>query len=70
MESEWFFCRQCDTEFEFDTAEQVRYAEKGYDNPLRCPECRKHKTKFINVREERKVKSRRKNFRSIEERQY
>ena len=70
MESEWFVCMQCDIEFEFDAAEQARYAEKGYDKPLRCPECRKHKTKFFDGREQGSSKSRKKNFRSREVPQY
>jgi rubrerythrin len=70
MESEWITCMQCDTEFEFDIAEQVRYAEKGYDAPQRCPECRKHKTKFLNGRGQGSSKNRRRNFRSLEEQLY
>jgi len=59
MESEWLVCMQCDTEFEFDEKEQVRYTEKGYDAPHRCPECRKHKSKIIYLNTKKECKNRR-----------
>ena len=61
MESEWFVCMQCDTEFEFNGEEQIRYAERGYEAPCRCPECRKHKAKLIAIARKKESKSWRKN---------
>jgi hypothetical protein len=61
MQTEWLICIQCDSEFEFDVSEQFRYAERGYDMPLRCPECRKHKTKLMNAWERKMYKTRQKN---------
>lgn len=36
-------CRDCGREFVFTTGEQKFYAERQFDNPVRCPECRKAK---------------------------
>lgn len=33
-------CADCDTEFAFTVAEQLFYAERGIQRPVRCPECR------------------------------
>lgn len=45
MENKIIQCIQCDTEFEFTPFNQEEYAAKGYDEPKRCPTCRKHKIK-------------------------
>ena len=68
MESEWIVCVQCDSEFEFDAADQQRYAEKEYDAPQRCPDCRKHKSKLIFLGTQRESKFKRKLYRNIRER--
>ena len=39
-------CLQCGQRFIFPVIEQQKYAAQGFDPPKRCPECRKHKTKF------------------------
>jgi hypothetical protein len=70
MESKWIVCIQCDSEFEFDTEDQIRYAEKGYDEPQRCPACRKHKTKVIYLSRQNEARIRRKMFRNKKERDY
>jgi hypothetical protein len=44
-ESKIIECIQCDAEFEFSVSSQLEYAEKGYDEPKRCPACRKRKSK-------------------------
>lgn len=67
MDCEWIICMQCDNEFEFDEAEQARYAEKGYDAPHRCPECRKHKTKIIYLGRQKESRKQRKIFRDRDE---
>jgi len=34
-------CKECGKDFEFTTAEQEAFAQKGFTNePGRCPECR------------------------------
>jgi hypothetical protein len=33
-------CRDCGTEFTFATYEQAFYAEKGFNEPVRCKSCR------------------------------
>ena len=63
METKWIVCLQCETEFEFDASEQRRYAEKGYDDPRRCPSCRKHKTKVLDAWEMGELKGRKKKYR-------
>lgn len=68
MESQWIVCIQCDMEFEYETAEQVRHAEKGYDAPQRCPACRKHKHKFMNEWQPWEPKDRKKIIRNRGER--
>jgi hypothetical protein len=68
MESKWIVCVQCDSEFEFDTEDQIRYAEKGYDDPQRCPDCRRHKSKIIYLNRQRESKFKRKLYRNKRER--
>jgi hypothetical protein len=68
MESKWIVCVQCDYEFEFDTEDQIRYAEKGYDDPQRCPDCRKHKSKLICLSRQRESKLRRRQYRNNRDR--
>ena len=64
MESKWIVCIQCDSDFEFDTEDQIRYAEKGYDEPQRCSDCRKHKSKIIDLNGQRESKLRKKLYRN------
>lgn len=45
METKIIQCIQCDSEFEFSPVNQREYEAKGYDEPKRCPACRKRKTK-------------------------
>jgi CxxC-x17-CxxC domain-containing protein len=33
-------CRDCGTSFTFTEGEQDFYAQKGYSDPTRCPDCR------------------------------
>ena len=67
MESEWIVCMQCDAEFEFAEDEQVRYADRGYDAPCRCPECRKHRAKLNSFERKKEPKNWRKKFRNRDE---
>src|SRR2546422_11514226 len=33
-------CRDCGTNFTFTEGEQDFYGQKGYSEPMRCPDCR------------------------------
>jgi DNA-directed RNA polymerase subunit RPC12/RpoP len=33
-------CKDCGNTFIFTEGEQEFYAQKGFSNPVRCPECR------------------------------
>ena len=33
-------CRDCGTQFTFTEGEQDFYGQKGYSEPMRCPDCR------------------------------
>ena len=33
-------CRDCGTQFIFTEGEQDFYGQKGYSDPMRCPDCR------------------------------
>ncbi len=41
MEDIKIVCKDCGNEFTFSAGEQEFYAQKGFTNPVRCPECRK-----------------------------
>jgi hypothetical protein len=69
MDSQWIVCAQCDTEFEYNTEEQAWHARKGFDAPRRCPECRKHKNKYMSDWESKEIKERKKHYRRTKERQ-
>ena len=45
MKSKFFECIQCEEVFEFTAKEQVRCEQMGFDEPRRCPECRKRKSR-------------------------
>lgn len=47
-------CVQCDEEFDFSIQEQEKYEERGYDIPKRCPSCRKHKSRSLDLTENRR----------------
>jgi Probable zinc-ribbon domain len=40
-ESRYLDCCDCDQSFPFSIAQQGLYAELGYDQPTRCPSCRR-----------------------------
>ena len=46
-------CKDCGKEFTFTTGEQEFYAEQGFNEPVRCKECRQAK-KDKNHRTEQK----------------
>ncbi len=45
MKSRFMECVQCDAVFEFTAKEQERCRQMGFDEPRRCPECRKRKAR-------------------------
>ena len=45
MSSVYFECIQCGNDFELSDSEKQRFVFKGFDFPLRCPDCRRHKNK-------------------------
>jgi DNA-directed RNA polymerase subunit RPC12/RpoP len=57
MENKTITCIQCETEFVFTIHDQLRYEKMNFDEPRRCPECRKNKIKttdFQNTKHHRK----------------
>jgi len=36
-------CKTCGKEFVFTEGEQSFYADKGFPDPIRCPDCRRAK---------------------------
>jgi hypothetical protein len=45
MENKTITCIQCETEFEFTIQDQLRYEKMNFDEPRRCPDCRKNKSR-------------------------
>ena len=43
---EWLICAQCGNEFLFASEEREKYLSRGFDLPLRCPACRKHRSRL------------------------
>ena len=43
MENLIIECMQCGAEFEFSVDDQIRHRKMKFDDPKRCPECRKKK---------------------------
>jgi len=41
MEDKSLNCKDCGQDFVFTKGEQIFYAEKGFGDPIRCPQCRK-----------------------------
>ena len=65
MENKSIICIQCETEFEFTVTDQLRYERMNFDEPRRCPDCRKNTLKGADFQEtthNRKRKSNRFKF--------
>ncbi len=61
-------CIQCGKPFLFTVADQRRFMRLGFDTPRRCPDCRKRKSRMIEVNEGRKDRNnRRRAFSSFSE---
>ena len=57
MEDKIITCIQCETDFEFTIDDQLRYKQMNFDEPRRCPDCRKNKlrtTDSQNMKRNRK----------------
>ena len=51
MENKTIICIQCEKEFEFTVHDQLRYEKMNFDEPRRCPDCRKNKLKRADFQE-------------------
>jgi uncharacterized protein with PIN domain len=51
MENKTIICIQCEREFEFTVNDQLRYKKMNFDEPRRCPDCRKNKLKRADFQE-------------------
>ena len=52
MKDELITCIQCGIQFEFKINEQLHYETMGFDDPKRCSDCRKRKTRQTGDRNE------------------
>ena len=61
MKDKTIICIQCEKPFVFTGAEQERFLISGFAAPKRCSECRRKKTKGVEVNEkwENKVRQKR-----------
>ena len=59
MENLIISCIQCGADFEFTSDQKWRHEKLGFDEPKRCPYCRKHRSKMDTVdwhaRERRRI---------------
>jgi uncharacterized protein with PIN domain len=65
MENKTIICIQCEEEFEFTVNDQLRYKKMNFDEPRRCPDCRKNKLRradFQDITHNRKRKFNRSKF--------
>lgn len=51
MENKTITCIQCEREFEFTVNDQLRYEKMNFDEPRRCPDCRKKKLRGVDFQE-------------------
>lgn len=63
MENKIITCIQCQEDFELRVEEQEKLKKRGFDDPLRCPQCRRHKSRNLQQEENRKFKSKKKHYR-------
>lgn len=48
MEDKKIVCKDCNKEFIFVVGEQMFYQERGFNDPVRCKECRESKKERFN----------------------
>jgi DNA-directed RNA polymerase subunit RPC12/RpoP len=53
MEEMLINCIQCGADFEFSVDDQIRHMEMNFDDPKRCPDCRKRKSKSTGPRDKK-----------------
>ena len=58
MRAKVITCVQCGDEFEFTVADQKQFTARGFDEPKRCPSCRRHKLKVDSYEGKKKDKDR------------
>ncbi|MBC8392020.1 MAG: zinc-ribbon domain containing protein [Deltaproteobacteria bacterium] len=63
MEDMVIICIQCENEFRFSIEEKQKFQLLGFDEPQRCPGCRKNKSKTIYLPENRRVKDKKRHYR-------
>ena len=63
MEDMLITCIQCENEFRFSIEEQQKYQLLGFDEPQRCPDCRKNKSKTIYLPEKCRFKDKKRYYR-------
>ena len=54
MENKVIRCQDCYNKFIFTVKQQQMYAEKGWDDPIRCPSCRARKKEIWATTEDYK----------------
>lgn len=60
MKDKIITCIQCEKQFVFEISEQKRFMARGFDKPKRCQECRKKKSREIEISEGRNKDKQRK----------
>ena len=66
MKDKIMTCIQCGNAFVFTVAEQARFIAHHFDKPKRCQECRKKKSREIEISEDRNKDKKRKGRRRNE----
>ena len=51
MENKIIRCQDCYNKFIFTVRQQEKYAENGWDAPIRCPSCRARKKEIWTINE-------------------
>ena len=69
MKDQEIFCVQCDNTVIITADEKKRLLEKGFDSPIRCPDCRKRKHRNFEEEDEAWKKNKKK-WHSRRERSY
>jgi hypothetical protein len=63
MKDRVLICIQCEKKFVFSVVEQEYFISMGFDEPKRCPLCRKNKSKAANLKGTRRNNDKKKYFR-------
>ncbi|KPJ75988.1 MAG: hypothetical protein AMJ54_13320 [Deltaproteobacteria bacterium SG8_13] len=56
-------CVQCEADFVFSGSDRLRYERLGFSEPLRCPQCRHHKSKPNDEGERKNLETKKKHYR-------